>query len=73
MTQILVIVGIAVLGMLLGFIYHMLGRIEKNIEKLFNDNEKVLALYNDLDRRIIVLETKAKERRHLFEMEETNG
>ena len=73
MTQYLIMIGIGVLGMILGFVYHMLNKIDKNMEKLFDANENVIRLVNDLDKRIIVLETKAKERRHDFTEELSNG
>ncbi len=73
MTQNLIMIGIGVVGMILGFVYYMLKKIDKNMEKLFDANENIIRLVNDLDKRIIVLETKAKERRHDFMEETANG
>lgn len=70
MTQYLIMIGIGVVGMILGFVYYMLNKIDKSIEALSDDYKKILALYNDLDKRIVVLETKANERRKTFSMEE---
>ena len=73
MTQNLIMIGIGVVGMILGFVYYMLKKIDKNMEKLFDANENIIRLVNDLDKRIIVLETKAKERRHEFMEGVQNG
>lgn len=69
MTQYLVVIGIFVVGMILGFVYHMLNKIDKNIENLFDSQKQILALYNDLDKRIVILETKAQNRRHDYSQE----
>lgn len=73
MTEYLIVIGIFIVGMLLGFVYHMLNKIDKNMEHLFESQEKILALYNDLDKRIVILETKAQNRRHDFSQEVIHG
>ena len=73
MIDIIVPIGMAILGMILGFMYYVLKRIEENITKLFVSHEKLYYLYNDLDRRMLIMETKVKERRHILDMEESHG